>query len=272
MLDLDLTTILFEIANFVLLSLLLYRFLFQPLNRRAQAHAAAKEAQQQQLVEENRAVAQLKQDLAADLAQSQAAKASLSEQARQQAASERERLLQLARDEAERILNAAHVEADQWQRDAYDKFHDEMVTTLLSVCRDLLGQLVPKEAHDAMVAELNQRVWRMGQDEMDRVKALRIALAERKPTLQIKSAQPLSAEQRTRLAGTFAALADQDIVLELETEPTLVAGLQARLGDLVVENSLLAKLQTLREEISQSVTAAGPVSKRNPAESVRYVG
>lgn len=272
MLELDLTTILFEIANFVLLSALLYRFLFRPLNQKAQERATAREAAEQVLAAENGAVSQLKAELAAELSRSQAVKESILEQAHDQARAEREELLQAARQEAEKILISAHEGSGRWQITAVERFRDDMVKTLLAVCHDLLAQVVPREAHDRLVAELNQRIWQMGQDEMERVETLRLALATRKPTLQIKTALSLSPEQRNQLVGTFAALADQDVLLELDTVPELLAGLKVRLGDLVVENSLLAKLQALQDQASHQLKTKVDNDDSGQIEAVSYAG
>ncbi|MCZ7666917.1 MAG: hypothetical protein M5U34_06695 [Chloroflexi bacterium] len=60
MLDPDLATIIFEIVNFLLLSVLLYYFLLRPVLRRVQERADEKERLMQELAQEREAAAALK--------------------------------------------------------------------------------------------------------------------------------------------------------------------------------------------------------------------
>jgi F-type H+-transporting ATPase subunit delta len=63
---------------------------------------------------------------------------------------------------------------------------------------------------------------------------------------KVRTAQPLSAEQQQRLARALAARAGRAVELEVEIDPTLVAGLVAQLGDTVYDGSLKSQLVQLR--------------------------
>jgi F-type H+-transporting ATPase subunit delta len=62
-----------------------------------------------------------------------------------------------------------------------------------------------------------------------------------------------------KLVSTFNALADKEVDLEITIQPDLVAGLKARIGDIVLDNSIGTQLNSLRDEISLKLeTGAAP--------------
>lgn len=265
MLNLDLTTILFEILNFVLLTALLYRFLFRPVLSKVRTRAAEKAQLMRDMEAERAEAARRRAALEARLATADEETAALFEQALQQAKTERTELLHEARAEAERILAAAHEEADRWQSHAVEHFHGDMVAAILDISTAVVGQVAPQAVHDNMVEQLNDRIWQMGRTEMERVDAIRRSLAERDPPAHITTARPLTPQQQGMLARTLAALADREIHLELEIDPALAAGLRVRLGDLIVENSIAEQLHDLEAQVArqlaQQANGAAPTAE-----------
>jgi len=65
----------------------------------------------------------------------------------------------------------------------------------------------------------------------------------------VTTAKTLSPEQQRLLVRTFSALADKNISMEIDVDPELVAGVRARIGDLIVENTLAMKLNELKSEV-----------------------
>ncbi len=254
MLNLDLTTIVFEILNFVILSVLLHRFLFQSVMRNVRQRAAEKARLMREMEAEQAQAARLRVELETRLEKANEETDALFDQAVRQAKMARAELLQAARAEAERILVAAHEEAGRWQSHAVDQFHADIVAAILDIGTEVIGQVVPQAAHDDMVEQLTDRIWQMGRSEMEQVEAIRFSLADREPTVHIITARPLTSQQQGSLARTFAALADREVNLEMETEPQLAAGLRVRLGDMIVENSIAKQLHALREQVTRQVT------------------
>jgi F-type H+-transporting ATPase subunit delta len=66
---------------------------------------------------------------------------------------------------------------------------------------------------------------------------------------QVRTAQPLSAEQQQRLTRALAARAGRAVELEIEVDPTLIGGLVAQLGDTVFDGSLKTQLAQLRSSL-----------------------
>jgi len=259
MLELDITTIAFEILNFLILSFLLYRFLFRPVMRNVQKRASEKEQLLHELAEDRDEAARLRGDLQTRLANVEEEIAETVAQSQEKLDSERKEVLLWAEEEAERLLTEAQAEALQIQQRAMAEFHDELLDAILESSGLIIRQTAPQELHDSLVQQLNDRIWEFGRgDEIQRVEAIRRSLGERTPTVFATSAQPLSPDQQRLLLRTFSALADHDVLLEMKTDPALVAGLRVRLGDLVMDNSINAQLTGLREDVSNALKKRVP--------------
>jgi len=250
MLDIDFTTVIFQIINFVILAWALSRFLFKPIMRNVKAQADEKARLLDSLREEQAATMALRTELESQHARAAEEASAIVTQARDQAALERINLLHEAQDEVERVLVEAHADAVRIRQQSVDEFHEELLQALMDVSGLVIGQVAPPELHDVMVKQLYDRIWEMGRSEMRRVESLRGSLGDRTPTVVVRAAKPLSREQQGQLVRTFTALADRNVNLDLQIEPVLGLGMHVRIGDLIVDNTVGGKLTDLHDGIS----------------------
>jgi len=252
MLNLDAWTVLFQIVNFLVLATALYFLVFKPVMRGMREQAAEKERAEQEL-EQNRAkVARARSELEARLASTENEAKRIIIDAQEKAESLRQSLLEATEQEVERILAEAHANSERIQEQLLSDFRDELLGTIMTVSSQVVGRITPQQAHDAMVQQLNDRIWEMGRSEMQRVEEFRRALGTRVPTVFVTTAKPLSAEQQTLLTRTFAALADRQVNVEIKVDPGLAAGLRVRLGDLIVDNSVAGQLEELQDNVAEA--------------------
>jgi F-type H+-transporting ATPase subunit b len=251
MLDFDIGTILFQLANFAILAVLLYFVLFRPMMRKMKEQEAEKEQVAREIAQDRQEAERLRAALEDRLASVEEEATAIVARAKEQAEVERTALMQEAEAEAERILAEAHANADRLGSQTIDEFQDDLLDTILSISGHVIGQATPPEIHDALIQQLSDRIWEMGRSEMGQVETLRRALGDREPTAYVMTAHPLTPEQQGLLARTFTALADRHVNLEVTTDPTLAAGMRVRLGDMVVDNSIADRLETLRESVGQ---------------------
>ncbi|MDY7078271.1 MAG: F0F1 ATP synthase subunit delta [Chloroflexota bacterium] len=249
MLNLDVWTILFQIINFLILAAALYYLLFRPVMRNVEQRAAEKEQLARELARERQEAANLRAELEERLAHSEEEAATIVAAAREQAEADRRALLQEAHAEVERILVEAHTDTQRLRQQTVDESHDDLLDAILEISGSVIGRTAPPEVHDALVQQLCDRIWELGRSEMDRVETFRRALGDRTPTAYVTAARPLSPEQQGLLARTFTALADRHVNLELKTDPALAAGIQVRLGDTLVDNSIGGQLAEMRETV-----------------------
>ena len=59
--------------------------------------------------------------------------------------------------------------------------------------------------------------------------------------------------QQGLIARTFTALADRHVYMEVQVDPSLVAGMRVRIGDLVVDSSISGQMQELRDTALQAL-------------------
>ena len=253
MLNLDPVTIIFQVVNFIILALVINRFIFRPVLRGAAERREEKERLLRELAEERRHAASLREELEARQAQFEEEAQRIIVSAEERATAERQEMLQQARSEAEKLLVEAHAEAHLLQRQAMNEFHDKLLDAMVQICGQMIGQVAPQEVHDHLVSRLSERIREMGQAEMSRVEAMRRSLGTREATAYVWSARELSSEQRGQLARILIALADRHVNLELTTDPALVAGLRVRLGDTMMDSSIAGQLAELRDQASAAL-------------------
>jgi F-type H+-transporting ATPase subunit delta len=75
-------------------------------------------------------------------------------------------------------------------------------------------------------------------DELENVKRARV-----------KAAIPLDAGMQERLRQALEALTRSKVVMEVEEDPTIIGGIVARVGDLVLDGSIRTQLMSLRESL-----------------------
>jgi F-type H+-transporting ATPase subunit delta len=79
----------------------------------------------------------------------------------------------------------------------------------------------------------------------------RIAYARGEVAAEVVSAQPLSAEQESRLAETLSKKAGKSVKLNTRVDPSLIGGLVVRLGSRMIDTSIRAKLGQLQNMMKE---------------------
>jgi F-type H+-transporting ATPase subunit b len=253
MLTIDWATIAFQVINFLVLAGALYYFAFRPVMERVQRRRAEKQEIMREIHEDRQEVAQLRERLEERLRAAEEEADEIVTEAQKQAEAERQRMLEEVEEDIAAMLGDAREDVQQMRQRAVDAFHDELIDAILDVGAEVIRQAAPPEVHDTLVAQLNDRIWEMGREEMERVRAFRRSLGERTPTARVTTARPLTSEQQGELARTLTALADRNVDIQMETTPSVSAGMRVRLGDIVVDNSIAGRLEELQEEASEAL-------------------
>jgi F-type H+-transporting ATPase subunit b len=152
------TSLILQIVNFLILLILLRRFLYRPLvamletrtatiqQRLAEAQAAREEAQRQ--------LAEFEVKLQASQAEAQAAR----ERALREAAETRERLMAEARREADRLLQGAQAQIAQEVRRAKGELQAEVGAIATQIAERLIRKSLRDEDHQRIVQEALARM------------------------------------------------------------------------------------------------------------------
>ena len=79
---------------------------------------------------------------------------------------------------------------------------------------------------------------------------LHIARAGRGVVGMVRTAVPLTAEEKSRLEKGLVVRFGEELALTYEIDPSVIGGVVVRVGDLVMDGSVATKLTALREELS----------------------
>lgn len=98
----------------------------------------------------------------------------------------------------------------------------------------------------------------LGQDMASDLSGLATALADQaaaarsKQVAEIRSAVPLDDATVERLARALGRATGTSLEVETVVDPSLVGGIVARVGDTVIDGSVAARLDSLRQKLQQS--------------------
>jgi len=259
MLDLDLSTIIWEILNFLVLTVVLYFLVFKPMTRRAEERAIEKAALKAAL-QRDQMDAQLRlEELDERLLNLDEEIEKITDQAYLNSQIQQKGLLEATRVEAESIMMEAVGEARKEQEVDIKRLQNNLVETVIKISNETLREITPAQVHDQLIEEMTRNIWNMGRTDMRMVQNIRESLETRIPTVEIEVPRELTNEQQMKLINTFNALADKEVELEVNIRPELVSGIRARVGDIVLDNTIHAHLESLRNEISEKLeTLAEP--------------
>jgi len=259
MLDLDLSTIIWEILNFLVLTVVLYFLVFKPMTRRAEERAIEKAALKAAL-QRDQMDAQLRlEELDERLLNLDEEIEKITDQAYLNSQIQQKGLLEATRVEAESIMMEAVGEARKEQEVDIKRLQNDLVETVIRISNETLREITPAQVHDQLIEEMTRNIWNMGRTDMRMVQNIRESLETRIPTVEIEVPRELTNEQQMKLINTFNALADKEVELEVSIRPELVSGIRARVGDIVLDNTIHAHLESLRNEISEKLeTLAEP--------------
>ncbi len=249
----NLTTVILQIVNFVVLSGLLYLLFFKPVMKQVRTRIETKERMMAQLARDQAEATRLRVELEKRMADLDDETAQIISFARERAETERIAVLRQAQDEVEHILVEAEMDSYRIREQAVQEFHDQILDAVLSISAQIIGRAAPPDLHERMVKQLCDHVWDLGRREIARVDAFRRSLGERTPTVTVNSALPLSPDMQSLLVRTFSALADRTPRLELRLDPTLSLGIRVRVGDIMIDNSIAGQLAEMREQVSQDL-------------------
>lgn len=250
MLSLNWVSILFQIVNFVVFLYLLSRFLLKPLQARVSERAAQVEGMLDNAARREAESYATQRQIERRLAEVEREAEAIIRQAREESQKQSEALLQAAQERAQAIIARAQQEAEHERQEALRLSYDQMLDTIFDLASGVLRSVTVRQTHDDLVTNLAAYIWQRPPEE---VREYRRALADREPLVFVYTPVPLTESQSKIIADTLSSLADRHVELEIQPDPSLIAGLRVRLGDRVIDNSLRRQLEQIREQVGQEL-------------------
>jgi F-type H+-transporting ATPase subunit b len=255
MINLNWSTILLQMVNFVVMVFILSRVFFKPvvriLDERSQRVTEALEEAERR--EREAIETQSKYDQM--LAQAQEEVMALQQQAEEDLAQTKQRVLDETRDEVHEMRDKAERDLAEARQQAIVQHQRELGHLTTSLSGRLMRQAGGAAFQEASLQEFVERLSRVSADEV------RQALADDEAEVvqvQLASAQELDAGRRAEIEAQLDTLLQRPLEVRYRLDPALVAGATLRFGEVVVDGSLAGQLQTLSEryldEVGQETT------------------
>jgi F-type H+-transporting ATPase subunit b len=247
MLDINLSTLLLQIANFLIMVFILTRFLFKPLKEMLDRRASQVTKAMDEAERATRESESLKLEYQKKRDNVSAEIAALKNEARIVIDETRQQMLREAYEEIEAMRARAQEEIDRQRADAL-RLHrskiGEMVTTLtLRLMQDILTP----QLHQAYL-----------DDFLDQLRSVQlnghiVVNGEEPVSAEMITATPLTEPNKTRIATLLETIVSLPVDLIYRVDANLVAGAMVRLGDMLIDGSLQGQLQQLRSRYEAEI-------------------
>lgn len=245
----DLVTVIAQAVNFVVLVVLLRRFLFRPVAA-AIAERQRKVAEQLAAAERHEAETRARGEaLAEERAALDAERGRLLDEAATEAAAERSRLLDEARAAATDAERRWRDELGREQREFLNATRLELARAAESVARHALRDLADADLQARVVAAFLDRL--QGLDEETRA-----AFAASDVPLVVLTATALDEQSQREVDDALRGILGGDLPLRFETSPDLVCGIRLRAPSRVLGWSIDDYLESLHGRIVQLLDEA----------------
>jgi F-type H+-transporting ATPase subunit b len=238
--ELNWTTVILEMVNFLVLVWILKHFLYRPVlqvieQRRLRIQDQLDEAQSQQ-----RQADELRRQYEHRLADWQQEKAAAREALQQEAESRRKQALQALDTELAAAREKAQVVEQRRLQEQTQHLEREALEVGARFARRLLQGLAGPELEGRILELLGAELARLSEPQRQ---ALIRAMRENGRRLQVESAYPLNEQQRQSLAQDVGRLLGEAVRCDFQRQPALIAGLRLSLGDWSLEANLRDELR-----------------------------
>ena len=151
-------TLLVQMVNFLILIVLLHRFLYKPLTQFLATRADGIKRSLEEAKAAREAAANAQQEYEARIAATRREAAALRESAVREVEEERQRLLKVSRDEAARLLTEAKAQIEQEVKRAKAELRAEVVGLSLGVAERLIGRSLTTDDDRRLAEQVVQEI------------------------------------------------------------------------------------------------------------------
>jgi len=239
--ELNWTTFILEILNFLVLVWLLKRLLYRPVKEMIEKRRISIEEQLQKIRDMRSEAEQLTAQYTHRLADWEKVRQEARVQLEREIGVERERLLAELKDElsAQRMKNETLLERKK--RDQQEQCELRGVELGARFAAGLLGQVASAELESRLVGLLIAEMQKLPEEQSNMLATMNENGQHH--TAEIASAYPLSEEQRHELQTYLNNLLPQPLLINFSQDPKLVAGLRIKVGPWIIDANLAEELR-----------------------------
>lgn len=153
-------TLLLQTINFIILAIVLYKFLFKPLGSFMEKRAEGIRHSLEEAKQARDEVVRARSEYEESLRTARQEAAALRQRMDREITEERERLIQQSREDAHRMISQARAEIQQEVRRAKVELRDETVTLSLTAAERLLRRNLTEEDHRRLAEQYIEELGR----------------------------------------------------------------------------------------------------------------
>jgi F-type H+-transporting ATPase subunit b len=249
----DWMTIIFQALNFLILLVILQRFLYRPLRKKMKEREEEIESEIVEAKQRAEEAEREREELEEKLEEAQEEAEKIRKEAREEAAERREEVLEQAREDAADIRQEANERIQREERAARERIQKRARQTAVELAEDLLRETGGEALHDQLVDRFLSEEDDLGDADLDR---LADAIHKADGSVRVRTAYPLEERTQKRLREVLRDRLPWDessvpaFELSVEEDPELVAGLTLICGGVALDLNVKHAL----EELTQGTT------------------
>jgi F-type H+-transporting ATPase subunit b len=244
MLQLNWSTVLLQILDFVIMAFILWRFLFKPVvrildERSARVTGALTDAEQRQ-----QAAEAMRTEYEGKLAEAEEQVVAMRQQAEAELARARREVLDETRHELTTMRSNAENEMREARQQAVVQHRQALGQLITTLSARMIREATSDGFQEGALEQFVKRLSALPQEEYHQ--AIQSG-TEEEVRAELVSAHEMEPGRRAQIEAQVEELAGQPIEIAYRVDPSLVAGATLRFGDLVIDGSLAGQLERLRE-------------------------
>ena len=169
MLNINLSTIIFQVINFLVLFALLYFFLFKNIVKQANKRKKVLDGIHQKTMENFEESENLRSELEKSIENIHEQVDEYISKAKAELELDRRQVLEETKSKADQIIKQAQSNASTIQMRAIEETQEKIMDVIVDIVGNMIKNASPDEFHDSMIKQINDRVWDMGKKEMRNV-------------------------------------------------------------------------------------------------------
>ena len=252
MLELDWQAILQQVINFAALLALLYFFLFRPLRAKLDERGRAVADTLQNARDQEADAARLRSEYERRLHELREQADDIIARARQEASESGAEMLGDARRRIDRLTDDMRLDLARQRDETVAQNYDNILDSIIDVSANVVQSVTTRRTHDDLVQNFCASIYRLPQEE---VEEYRRAVEGRHPVAVVTTPVPLSPEQTKTVSDTFSSLLDSQVELQVRVVPELVAGIQVRVANTLLDNSVRHQLNRIRDRVQRDLVS-----------------
>jgi len=149
---------------------------------------------------------------------------------------------ELAEREAVEILSAARVDAQQTKVDALGELRGQVASLAIAAAQHLIGEIMDEQRQQVLIDEF-----------FSGIKGGKVIVLDNAgfsgELADVTSAMPLNESEQESVRTGLATILGTDAETVFHVDPNILGGLIIRVGDRVVDGSVVGKLQSLKQNL-----------------------